>query len=516
MAAADTVLQLAASLNPHPPPTRPLTPAQGVVTLFGYGLSVRIDRGHLIVEDGIGATRRRARFARVGHGLHRVVVIGADGVVSLAALRWLTDQKIAFVMLDRTGTVLVATGPTGPRDARLRRAQALAMHSGAALAISKDLILRKLREQARVAREVLGNVVVADTIGGLGDGLKNANTVDELRVMEAHAAAMYWRSWRAVPVMFPKVELARVPEHWRSFGTRLSPLTSSPRLSVNPPNAMLNYLYALVESEARLAAAAMGLDPGLGVMHADTRARDNLAADLMEPVRPLVDAFVLDWILQQTLRREWFFEERNGNCRLMATFAERLSRTAPTWAQAVAPIAERVAKALWSADRKSRRDQAPATRLTQQHRRDVKGGVAPAPKKPERPPRVCRVCGTAMPNGDQYCAACWATHGKTRLPALAVRGRVASHSPQAEARRAASHRANAKAAASWDPSSQPAWLTQQVFDERVRPLLARVMAMAVTKTTGLSRPYAARVRDGRVCPHPRHWLALARLVGITD
>lgn len=58
---------------------------------------------------------------------------------------------------------------------------------------------------------------------------------------------------------------------------------------------MLNYLYALLESESRLAAAALGLDPGMGVLHVDVQARDSLACDLMEPVRPQVDAFVLDW-----------------------------------------------------------------------------------------------------------------------------------------------------------------------------------------------------------------------------
>jgi hypothetical protein len=30
------------------------------------------------------------------------------------------------------------------------------------------------------------------------------------------------------------------------------------------PNAILNYLYSVLESETRLAAAALGLDPGLG------------------------------------------------------------------------------------------------------------------------------------------------------------------------------------------------------------------------------------------------------------
>ena len=62
----------------------------------------------------------------------------------------------------------------------------------------------------------------------------------------------------------------------------LSPLTGSPRLAANPPNAILNFLDALLESEARLAAAALGLDPCMGVLHVDTTARDSLACDLME------------------------------------------------------------------------------------------------------------------------------------------------------------------------------------------------------------------------------------------
>jgi len=118
---------------------------------------------------------------------------------------------------------------------------------------------------------------------------------------------------------------------------------------------MLNYLYALLESESRLAAAALGLDPGIGLMHTDTDARDSLACDLMEPVRPLVDSYVLDWITREPLRREWFFEQRNGNCRLMASFAVRLSETAQTWGRAVAPIAEWVARELWTTTKRATR-----------------------------------------------------------------------------------------------------------------------------------------------------------------
>jgi CRISPR/Cas system-associated endonuclease Cas1 len=120
-----------------------------------------------------------------------------------------------------------------------------------------------------------------------------------IRVLESQGAAVYWAAWRALPIDFPKNDMPRVPEHWRTFGTRKSLLSGSPRLATNPPNAILNYLYALLESETRLAVAALGLDPGLGFWHADTPARDSLACDLMEPVRPKVDAFLLDWITRE-------------------------------------------------------------------------------------------------------------------------------------------------------------------------------------------------------------------------
>src|SRR5438093_106470 len=250
MAATENVSQLSRSYNS-------IASQNGVITVFGYGVQVCVNRGHLTIEDGIGADRRHFRLPRVGHGLKRLVIIGSDGMISLAALRWLSDQNAAFVMLERDGKVLATTGPVRPSDAKLRRAQAFA---------------------------------------------------------------------------------------------------------ANPANAMLNYLYALLESEARLAAAALGLDPGLGVLHVDTPGRDSLACDVMEAIRPQVDAYVLDWLLSQPLRREWFFEQRDGNCRLMASFAIRLSETAHMWARAIGPVAEWTARQLWSTTRRRTLSNRPPTR----------------------------------------------------------------------------------------------------------------------------------------------------------
>jgi CRISPR/Cas system-associated endonuclease Cas1 len=148
----------------------------------------------------------------------------------------------------------------------------------------------------------------------------------------------YWKVWQNIRITFPGKDLSGVPEHWRRFDSRASPLSSSPRLAANPVNAILNYLYALLEAECSLAVAALGLDPEMGLLHMDTINRDSLACDLMEPIRPDVDAYLLKWITDRPLKKNWFFEERNGNCRLMADLASQLAQTTSTWARWSRPL----------------------------------------------------------------------------------------------------------------------------------------------------------------------------------
>jgi CRISPR-associated endonuclease Cas1 len=511
MAASQTVTQYPQDRNF----TR-IAPRHGVVTLFGYGINVRVDRGHLTIQDGIAAVRREGRLPRVAHGLRRLVVIGSDGMVSLTALRWLADQDASFVMLDRDGSVLATTGPVRPSDSRLRRAQSLAHQSGVAIRIARELIYRKLVGQERLVREKLNNPSTADRILQFRVALAEAETVLSVRQLEAQAAYVYWSAWRGVSVAFPKNDLRRVPEHWRKFGSRHSPLTGSPRLAVNPPNAILNYLYALLESEARLAIAALGLDPGIGVMHVDSPSRDSLACDLMEAVRPQVDAYLLDWIIREPLHREWFFEQRDGNCRLMGPFAMRLSETGPTWGRAVAPIAEWVLRTLWTGIRKAAQQKYPATRLTQSRKREAKGSAFdPYIDRVPKPARVCRICGGPVNPGHIYCDSCSVDVARRGLLEAAKLGRIATHSIEAETLRANTQRKHAAALKAWDASSLPGWLTEEAYRERIQPRLAKMTVASISRALGVSEPYATDIRAGKRVPHPRHWLALARLAEVS-
>jgi CRISPR-associated endonuclease Cas1 len=509
MAANQTVSQL----NSYKQHFEVLTPRHGVVTLFGYGIRVCIDRGHLFIEDGIGANRRRCRLPRVGHGLKRLVVIGSDGMISLAALRWLADQDASFVMLERDGSVLATTGPVRPSEAKLRRAQAFAHSSGAALRISRELISRKLDGQEQVARHKLLDTSTADTIAGFKAQLPTAESINSIRLIESQAARAYWSAWSTLPINFPKNDLPRIPDHWCSFGARVSPLTGSPRLAANPPNAILNYLYSVLESETRLAAAALGLDPGLGVLHVDTSARDSLACDLMEPIRSQIDAYLLDWITRQPLRREWFCEHRDGNCRLAGSFTVRLSETAPIWRRAVAPITEWVARAFWSTIRKP--DAPLPTRLTQNNKREAKGArlQSPIARIPSQQ-NICAGCGKPIRKGSTHCPDCSLKNSTASLIEGAKLGRVVGHNPQAEARRRESKRRHDLERQNWSSSDQPSWLTEDFYATNIQPRLDRATLSQIASALGVSIPYASDIRRGRRKPHPRHWQILAGLAGI--
>jgi CRISPR-associated endonuclease Cas1 len=487
----------------------------GVLVLNGYGIRVQVNAGHLLLHDGIADERRTIRLPRVNHGLKRLVMIGSDGFITLEALRWISDVGAAFVMLDRRGKVLAVTGPVSSSDAKLRRAQALALGNGTALKISKELISQKLAGQELLVRDMLHEPVTADAIVRFRDKLSRAGSIDIVRLIEAQAARLYWQAWSEMPIRWPRKDERRVPAHWKRFGSRISPLTHSPRLASTPPNALLNLLYALLESESRLSAAAMGLDPGIGCLHVDTPNRDSLACDIMEPIRPKCDAFVLDWLQSEPLCKSDFWEDRNGNCRIGSSLAIKLCETSDTWRRLVAPVGEYVAQETWSSISRPTSSLAQhgiATRLTQRNKREVKGSEVPGVKRP-KPEHVCSGCGKPIRAERNHCANCAIDGATERLVNAARIGRVAARSPEARARHADSERRHANARSSWDASSQPAWLTGEMYSQEIQPLLAGVSTSAIRSRIGVSRWYAGRIRKG-YRPHPRHWLALAELVGV--
>ncbi|MFL5800909.1 MAG: DUF2116 family Zn-ribbon domain-containing protein, partial [Roseiflexaceae bacterium] len=281
-------------------------------------------------------------------------------------------------------------------------------------------------------------------------------------------------------------------EHWRTIGGRLSPLTNSPRKAIAPFHTMLNYLYALLESETTIQLLVSGLDPAMGMFHTDTEYRNSFANDTMETVRPYVDKWLLETIAKRYFAANDFVEMPDGECRLTPLLTRQLAETIPLWRNAIIPMIQKVVTLLRNEN---------ATPIA----KEIINQFAPTSL-----PRICAVCGAPVPAGrKRFCS-----------DACRLDQRRAARRAQQEP--AASPSADTTAPASPTPArrrkggERPAATPEQQASYRTTllPLLAVTPLAALIRATRLSRSYCKRIRTGAAIPHPVHWAALAALVGV--
>ncbi|HEX4012433.1 MAG TPA: CRISPR-associated endonuclease Cas1 [Candidatus Cybelea sp.] len=550
-------------------PFPPLQVRAGILVADGYGISLRVLYGKLRVEDGIGPHRRSLALDRTGSGFERLVLLGKSGTLTLESLAWLRAIGAGLIHLSADGHVLTHSVPYGYDGHPIRRAQALAIATGLDIDLARDLIHRKLDGQ----RANLARLRVADlrSFDAMREALDRAASIDEIRLCEAKAAAIYWHAWSGVPIRLRGRDLTRVPGKWTHYESRASSLTNGPRAATNPINALLNYVYALLESETRLALLAAGLDPTLGVLHADQRNRDSFALDAMEPIRPAVDAFVLDLLEERVLTSRDFVELPNGVCRVRAPLTHDLAITLPRWRQLVTPVVAHLAQRFRTAlsclreisarplidSRKGPRiltEVSETPDIPRTKRRSRAGTVVPiltsaqsplseTPRKQtEKRPYAIKVYGTPRPEAllltpipcaacgepvvkrrRRHCDACIpgmkvAQAGKavvaarTALARQAAAGADPRRDPEVNRKRAVAiaeaHRRNRE----WkhehgEQLRDEAWFRREVLS-RLDGFSLKEMATA----TGLSLVACSRIRSGARVPHRRHWDALRRLL----
>jgi hypothetical protein len=212
----------------------------GVVVVSGTGPAIRVDGNRLVIRDGPQETPPLCLTrAEASRRLRHVIVCGhAGGFVTFDALRWLRDTGVAFSQLDWNGTVIIASGPRGPDQPDLRRAQALVCSGvmpGAADAITCEILKVKLCGQAEVAR-LLGFEEASATISDLAEGIAGVTDGARALSLEAEAAWSYWNLWERMPLRFARRNLQRLgadnrwhpgrPDPWLTFGSRRSHVIS--------------------------------------------------------------------------------------------------------------------------------------------------------------------------------------------------------------------------------------------------------------------------------------------------
>jgi CRISPR-associated endonuclease Cas1 len=487
-----------------------------VVVVDGWGLGISVRDGRLVIHDGFGRHRRTRTYERAERTIRRLVVMGRAGYITLDAMTWCRRIGVAVTVLDPDSLTISASPVASHDDARLRRVQALAAGTALGDDLARSLLAAKISGQATIADDVLGATVLAAYLNAATGGLSGLDLA-RMRAIEADAALAYFSGWNDRQVRFARRDAGRVPSGWHRFEFRVSPITSDNRSAADPTNAMLNYLFAVAESESVLSCHALGLDPGLGVLHADAPGRHSMALDLLEPVRPAIERYVLELLDERVFRWVDFAETPEGRCFLLPELAHELASTGPRWAALLAPWAEHIAAALVGAASGKLPTRTPLT-LTRRRRSSVPLG------RPPRTQRRCIECGAVVASRRAMrCPDCWssvaAAHyrrlGAMRSESMArlrvERGDPAS-TPAASARRSAGQVRNRAALAAWKAGNPEGVVSDpKYFRVAIAPALEHLTTARIAEALSVSTSAASRIRSGLLVPHVRHWSILLEL-----
>lgn len=286
--------------------------------LSGFGISLAVDRARLMIRNGIHDPDieperfeihpRKARF-------DSVIIDGNSGNITLDAIKWLMRHNIPLFLLDYDGTLLSSTLPREPVNGPLKIAQIDAYRDPAKrFYVAKKLVEAKAQRTLNVMRWLDARYgrfsdVQADFDEEL-QRLEQCQSLPRLLSIEGRIADIYWRHLHQVlPI---------------KFGFTMRMHESHQMNASDPVNTLLNYGYAILESQCRKALNSVGLEPTIGFLHEARQTKYPLVYDFQEPYRWLVDATVISCSKNGQFGKKDYYRMDNYVLRLRPEAAKKL------------------------------------------------------------------------------------------------------------------------------------------------------------------------------------------------
>lgn len=124
--------------------------------------------------------------------------------------------------------------------------------------------------------------------------LQTNTDIENIRITEAVAGKYYWD----IPsqIMQPYMPFQKRSQH---------PGTDN-------FNALINYAYGMLYSVVESATVTAGLDPAIGIMHAEEYNKPVFVYDAIEPFRPWTDKVVIELCMQKIFTAQHFEKKENG------------------------------------------------------------------------------------------------------------------------------------------------------------------------------------------------------------
>ena len=237
------------------------------------GSRVWIQRGRIIVTSKDDVELLSVPTSHVAG----IVLFGAVGL-SAGVRSWLLQQGISTVFASRSGSYLGIEIPSSSkvRLSKLRAQVHLADDPERCWVFGRAVVVAKIRHQITLVQRFNTRQVAGSVAGDLEEMRQIVQMLDSaydrssLMGFEGVAAKAYFSAVSKL-----------LPEPLRFHGR-----SRQPPLDVF--NAAISYGYAILLGECVSALVACGLEPGIGMVHADDDSRPSLALDLMEEFRPYV------------------------------------------------------------------------------------------------------------------------------------------------------------------------------------------------------------------------------------
>jgi len=278
------------------------------LVLSGHGIRLNVHASTLLIKCGFThhpQEREEYRFFPNDRQLpSRIVILDGDGSITFDALEWLSQQGVPLVQINWQGEVSCVGGAGYAANPDLVKRQVEMQQNGKGFEFSKWLILEKIKNSYKTIKLISDNAPEAqpmlNKIKEQATSLKN-NPPDSLGLLltaEGNAAAAYFRYWYTLPLKWRGLARKPIPQEWERIGTRIGGTRKSNQHAVHPVNAILNYVYGVLQNQVKGHILAAGVEPTIGLMHSSVNERDSLVFDLMEPIRPVIDQKVLEFVLK--------------------------------------------------------------------------------------------------------------------------------------------------------------------------------------------------------------------------
>jgi CRISP-associated protein Cas1 len=256
------------------------------IILNTHGIALKVKDGVFYITDG---TETRM----VSPEKITSIAITAACSLSSTAIELATDSGIPIYIFDHTGEVKsVLRSPYFESLATLRRKQVyFSDHSEASvwlinmfqLKTDHQLHLLQWLSEKHTNNHKLEPAMqqMQADLAKLPSTLSPPNQAWNSSLMgwEGNQARRYWQAiGKSVPI------------EWQFKGR-------SRRPAQDAFNALINYGYGMLYSKVEQALFAAGLDPHLGILHADEYDRPTLSYDLIEPFRPWLDRLIVEKIV---------------------------------------------------------------------------------------------------------------------------------------------------------------------------------------------------------------------------